>query len=88
MCGRGLFLFDYQNQQFKAMVVHEPYFFLVPEDKTLASRVMGGDQMSSFMEVSAVGTAAATGLLGTSCSLPLSGCMSAPANNSSGNSLP
>jgi len=34
--GVELFLIDEENRKFKATVVHEPYFFLIPEDKTSA----------------------------------------------------
>ncbi len=34
--GVELFLIDEENRKFKATVAHEPYFFLIPEDKTAA----------------------------------------------------
>eukprot|EP00571_Detonula_confervacea_P015151 CAMPEP_0172308022 /NCGR_PEP_ID=MMETSP1058-20130122/8746_1 /TAXON_ID=83371 /ORGANISM="Detonula confervacea, Strain CCMP 353" /LENGTH=2557 /DNA_ID=CAMNT_0013020353 /DNA_START=95 /DNA_END=7768 /DNA_ORIENTATION=- len=40
--GVELFLFDEENRRFKATVVHEPYFFLIPEDKTLHGSGGGG----------------------------------------------
>lgn len=33
--GVELFLFDEEHRRFKATVVHEPYFFLIPEDRTV-----------------------------------------------------
>lgn len=35
--GVELFLIDEENRRFKATVVYEPYFYLIPEDKTSAS---------------------------------------------------
>ena len=44
-----LFLIDEENRKFKATVAHEPYFFLIPEDKTAAGFgvASGGDDVKA-----------------------------------------
>jgi len=46
--GVELFLIDEENRKFKATVAHEPYFFLIPEDKTAAGfGVSSGDMKAN-----------------------------------------
>ena len=52
--GVELFLIDDENRRFKATVVHEPYFFLFPEDKTSSSAGLGHGGARSEEELRAL----------------------------------
>ena len=58
-----LFLIDEENRRFKATVVHEPYFYLIPEDKTQqgqGSHMMMMSSTTTFASPTATTTSASS----------------------------